>query len=323
MNEPKKHHIVPESYLKLFADLKEELFRIKTNEIPQKIKNGILGSSSLKKFNVSQICYKEDFYKIQNNPTLGIHNITDEYQIEKESFKWYENNLELIIKNIRNRQTYLTLKDAEILCKGLLNIKIRNNHFRDNVIKNENMGEFLSKVFRKLPVTIQENKDAIEFIGKMKTDFDENPNLVNQLQNKSLLDNNNNDDRATNKVYDLCMNSQWNILEATINDMFITSDNPGFCVDENNVLENTKFGDLFTWYFPLNPLHCLRVNRSINETIKSLKPLNITDADSELVKMININTCRLANSDIYSSSRPTIIKNWIEFNKYKNSKNNN
>ena len=323
MNEPKNHHIVPQNYLKQFADSKDELFRIKTKEIPQKIKKGILNSSSLKKFNVSQICYKEYFYKIQNNPILGIHDVTDEYQIEKESFKWYENNLELIIQNIRNRKTYLNLKDAKILCKGLLNIKIRNNHFRDGVLNKENVDEFLDNVFRKSPLIIQENKDAIEFIEKMKTDFAKNPSLINQLQNKSLLDNNVNDDRAINKIYDLCINSQWTILETTIDNMFITSDNPGFCMDENNILENTKFGDSFTWYFPLTPFHCLRVNKHIIETTTSLKPLHIVDADSELVKMININTCYLANVDIYSSSRTTIFKIWIEFNDHKNFKNNN
>lgn len=323
MNEPKNHHIVPESYLKQFADSKDELFRIKTKEIPQKIKNGILNSSSLKKFNVSQICYKEYFYKIQNNPMLGIQDITDEYQIEKESFKWYENNLEQIIQNIRNRQTYLNIKDAKILCKGLLNIKIRNNHFRDSVLNKENTKEFLDNILESLPSIIQENKDAIEYFDKMKADFDENSRLINQLQNKSLLDNISNGDRAINKIYNLCMDSEWTILETTINDMFITSDNPGFCIDENDTLENTKFGGLFIWYFPLTPFYCLKVNKMVDETFTSLKPLNFMNVDSELVKMINISTCYLANTDIYSNSQTTIFKNWIEFNKYKSSKNNN
>lgn len=246
---------------------------------------------------------------------MGIHDITDEFIIEKEAFKWYENNLESIIQKILNRQTYLYPKDAEILCKGLLNIKIRNNYFRDSILSKENIGDFLDSVLKDFPLIMQENKDVIGLIEKMKIDFAKNPNLINQLQNKSLLDNNTNDDRSINNIYDLCINSQWTILETTINNMFITSDNPGFCIDENNLLENTKFGDSFTWYFPLTPFHCLRVDKRIKETTQSLKPLHFTDADSETVKSINLNTCQLANADIYSLSSETLLKNWIEFKK--------
>ena len=165
MNEPIKHHIVPKTYLGLFTNAREKLYKIKVNDIPRQ-KNGTYRIAPLKEWNVSQVCYKENMYKLSKSKVIfriGLE-INDDNFVEKNCFQWYENNLESIINQIKKRQSYLTVTDATILIKGLIHIKIRNNYFRQHFPK----GEFLESFEKEYNQFV--NGDSLQLQNILKQD---------------------------------------------------------------------------------------------------------------------------------------------------------
>ena len=124
MNEPKKHHFVPETYLKEFENYEiKKLFRIKLK--------GKYLTSKIKRFNRSQICYIENYYQISNCHSLEKLQISDQFFLEKVVLKKFEDNFGRIIEFIKGKSSSLTLQDATQLIDGLLLMKVRNPVHRD------------------------------------------------------------------------------------------------------------------------------------------------------------------------------------------------
>jgi len=147
----------------------------------------------------------------------------------------------------------------------------------------------------------------------MKNKWLSDPDLSRNLQNERLLRSTIEGDKVYDKIKDITLKCHWQILETTIKNMFITSDNPGFCIDDDEYVHNTKFGGSFSFFYPLTPFHCLLINNESIDDIISVKKLKFTDANKELVEMINFATCINANVEIYSHSENTIQKSFIDY----------
>ncbi len=88
MNEPKKHHYVPECYLKLFTNSKKEFWKLNKT------------FKTIKVCTPGMVCYERDLFKIKKDETLVFNNILDRNYVEKDVFKQQENNYGKVIHKI-------------------------------------------------------------------------------------------------------------------------------------------------------------------------------------------------------------------------------
>ena len=114
----------------------------------------------------------------------------------------------------------------------------------------------------------------------------------------------------------------WFILEANDELPFITSDNPGYFVSKNRIVENIIFNDMLIFYFPLTPYHCLLIHDWSNDNnLDDDKPLNYISTNSELIKIINFHNCSLSNEIILGNSEKAIRECSIEYRERTSSQN--
>ena len=133
-------HIVPETYLKHFTDSSNQLWRYKIkSKFPSKIKQAF----------PSQVCYKPNYFRIENKNVLTSLDINDKDYIEKEAFKKYENNYNNILAKITSHSSCIPASEAPILINTLINIKARNSAIRKYYCKENVMPiyeEFLKEL---------------------------------------------------------------------------------------------------------------------------------------------------------------------------------
>jgi hypothetical protein len=308
------NHIVPQVYLNQFTGKGKKIFKIKVDEkYPKNI---------LREWFTSEIGYKKDFYTIYDLDFLKSLGIEDKDYLEKNGFKWYENKLDSIVKKIKKRQNYLTPTDAEILIRGLLHIKQRNDYHRINFPKDYFINLVKQKTIDVIETWEKSNealiREALDFMDKKEQEWTNNNNFVNDNQNKLLIGESLQKNTVLNDIATLCLQCQWIILETTIKNLFITSDNPGFCMDKQEIIHNTNFQGDFSFLFPLTPLHCLLIRHELQDNVKSIKSLQFQEFNPEGVRLTNISTCTIANKEIYSGSQETIQKAWVNFHERKN-----
>ncbi len=318
----KDHHIVPKTYLNQFTKHNGKLLKIRLNRdtFPKQ----------LKEFHPSQICYKPNFFKIDNDFILKQFNLSDALYIEKNAFKSYENGLEKIISSIRKQQNYLDICDATLLVKGLLSIKQRNesvrrtydtsninsvfdNYIQEMEIQREEWETILSRIedynFEKLAYLIE----------KMRNNWLTNPLLLKDLHNQSILNTYFNKQTLLSELPNFLIKLPWIIYETTVKDFYITSDNPGFCIDENEIMHNTKFAGTFAFLFPLTPLHLLFISNIFikDHPQTNIKKLHFINAEPNFAKLVNRATTVNSNREIYSNSEITLRKVWEDYIKHK------
>lgn len=186
----------------------------------------------------------------------------NELSIE-QSFHHYERKYPKIISKIKAKQQALPIDDAKMLMYTLMDFKVRNMYFRENVIQKAYVAA-VREIFEEyqtglqqdyLPLALNLSKEEtlkqLDLIGKKFNGISspEDMHLSSIAQRQ----------KETGGVKDWIINNslglEWTIFESEGG--FVTNDNPGVSVDTKNRVQNTKFDKEFRYFCPLTPYLCL------------------------------------------------------------------
>ncbi len=306
MSEPKKHHYVPECYLRTFTNSKKEFWRLN-----KKYRNISICSPGM-------VCYEKDLFKIKREETLLLNNISDVNYVEKDVFKQQENNYGGIINNIiKFSETGITIeKDKYFLfLKMLVTTKRKNPSVRKGFMEKEFQKEFASRIGQqRLREYLQRMSDLVgdkinvdEYIEKHyhKNIDDEK---LHDISLSSFFTDNAKTDLSDQIATDLYLHKQF-ILHAPIGSSFVTCDNPGFTEIEGQILNFGGFGQPFRFYFPLSSNTCLLVDSTKLEDKNAIEKTVYPVVTSEsIVEGINRTTFELAMSYIFGHSKEILSR---------------
>lgn len=125
-SDPKKHHYVPECYLKSFSNNQKQFWK---------------RSKDNKKCSIctpGQVAYELDTNRIRSNEILSSYGISDDNLIEKHAFTKQENNFPKILSKIRKYSDGPIVVDKQayiLLLETLVTIKRRNPQTRSEIIQ--------------------------------------------------------------------------------------------------------------------------------------------------------------------------------------------
>lgn len=210
--------------------------------------------------------------------------------------------------------------DAKLLSKALISLKFRNPFLLKTMSKNH-LDSLIKGVMIKIknqidneeitPAGETTKEDLIKYLAYFESSSYENNDLNRQLFLTSMIHRHHNSSDLFVKIIDDLMRYKWEILMTDQYSTFITSDNPGYCVDHVGFIHNMHFSS-YIFYFPLTPFLCLRVcdgsenidwNYFNNPIIKEVKYVQIS---SYIVSQINVNTSRYVNKYVLASSRQAL-----------------
>ncbi|QDK81465.1 DUF4238 domain-containing protein [Spirosoma sp. KCTC 42546] len=312
-------HIVPKVYLEGFTKQNGKFFKLRID---------LDKRPNPREFHPSQVCYRPDYYKFENNSFLTKYKINDLNILENYGFL-YENTLGNIIEKISSAPC-LSFEDVSILSEALLDIKLRNDYFRKSIYNTEHVGQVFDKVVEEL--IIAEDKinpllqagnitfdRFIEIKEKIKENIVPNASYQKDLHNSSILQNKIAHNSVRQDIINKITRANWIVLETTMNHQFITSDNPGFCMDSSSHIHNTKFGEDFAFFFPLNPYKTLLISSFVKEEnsshTSSVKNLKYILVNQDWVKGINQGIMHMAVREIYAAHEQSLLTTWYSINK--------
>lgn len=300
---PRKHHYVPVCYLNQFTNSQKSFYK-KRND------NGKISLT-----NPSKVCYELDTNRFRYSETMESNNIDDEYYVEKNSFKIQENNYGKIAGAITKFQIEPKVIDKDkyyLFLETLITIKRRNPTSRNEIIQAFKEGYNSEEGKKKLKELL------LEDIASGKVDPSIEQYLIDSLINRSKDDDYLHDmylsayvdktEHTTipNVARDLYVLKQV-IFHPPIGYQFITSDNPGFLIVGDKVINLGGFGGDFQFYFPLSPTSCLFIRSNDREdgriTEKTIYHLPASDF---VVNTINNATKTVSNKSLFSLSRAVL-----------------
>jgi Protein of unknown function (DUF4238) len=304
-------HFVPKVYLKKFTKRNGKLFQIKKNAKKQ---------SKLWDKHPSEICYQKGFYEFSSKHPLQGYIVAEPNYLEERGFL-YENRLNKWIDKVISPTQSMLLEEAYDLAATLFNLKIRNPYYRehsfsdmnistsvDNILADERQrweaGQSIAQL-RGIPLELV-NQIAEGLRQEWTTDKD----IAKELHNRSLLENLHNPSQTRKRIYYKLAAAKWVIYKTTIGNQFVCSDNPGYCLDEENKLHNIKFGGPCTFIFPLTSYYALAIIANDDEirALPNVKHIEHIDAIPEVAKLINYATWLTANKEVYAAHEQSLLQ---------------
>lgn len=298
--DPKKHHYVPECYLRQFTD-SDGFFWVKDVKY-----------SKVSKKHPSGVCYEINANKIRKKTSLEWYNISDEYLIEKEAFKFQENNYANYAEKIsKYKSTINNISNFkyELFLETLVTIKRRNpksrlaiiDAFRKSYESDDVYAEFVQEYktvlgIHELPIGAYES--IKEFLTKETNDLDRlNDIYLSAFLNKIDYTNIR---QITEDLYKL----DSVILHSPIGRQFLTTDNPGFSKCGSHIISLGGFGGNFEFYFPISPTACLYLDSRKRSSIHgSEKVISHILIDSSYVSQINRWSTSICIAKIFSLNK--------------------
>ncbi len=299
-NIPRKHHYIPECYLKQFANSQKQLWKRKKNE--QKVSP----------CTTAQICYEFDAFKLKTKETLDFNDVGDENYIEKYSFRKQENNYGKNISKIitYNNSTRIIEKNTyKLFLETLVTIKRKNPLTRNIIInaikKNIDNGSYKDELLKGMPSDSQLNFDWVSYLDQH---IQKNRNDDNKLYDMYLSTFINYDEQSiiTSLATQLFQYKQI-VLHPEKGNQFITSDNPGVIINNDVSRSIGGLGEDFKFIFPLSPFACLLIDSSSPEKSQIIgKIIYHFVVDSSVVNRINGLTKLHSNIRIFSLSKDVL-----------------
>lgn len=300
-------HIVPRVYLKQFTDSGKKFWRynVKSNVFTRP-----------KQVTPAQVCYRKDFYKITSEKTLREYQISEDY-LEKKGLSKFETNFEKICGRIKRHEKFIIRKEAQLLLSGLVQMKLRNTWLQETVYNSTFMDKTIIETLSRMKGNIRRLEDTLgirlfEEMERKKNELLKSKSSRHDLYLRMLIEETLGQNAPTKQAIEFLMASEWFIFTTKPQNTFITSDNPGFCVDGKEKLLNIYFNEKFTFCFPLSPLHTLIVSSKYldKKSDELAKYIQFRNADEKLVRIINRAAIALCNKEVYSYSKPT-LEYWI------------
>ncbi len=301
MSVPKKHHYVPEVYLKRFALNNAGDLYILAKDTKY--------NSRAKKRNVSQICYEENRYTINNDEIMRKMGIDDPVIIEKKAFEYEEKELSRLFDKIDYFEKF-TKSEFDSLIRILVNLKHRNPSFSINLnninINNRGIGLIINKVKCK----------AIPLLKELGFNEYQSNVLLNNRANIAFAKFNDPDYKLN--IYRQSLYQHEPVSEELIQQLiswepyvfvtnyecpFITSDNPGFTMNYRDKIFNTNFDNIQAFVFPISPKSVLFLIKSHKKCCDIFKKFFYNNIDLITVKKINKAIADMANEIIIGHSK--------------------
>ncbi|ACU61674.1 DUF4238 domain-containing protein [Chitinophaga pinensis] len=299
-NPPTKHHYVPEGYLKVFTNFQNSLWQFKKDYRKISLKTP------------AQVCYEVDANRFKDKRNLLNHDNTDDYYVEKESFKYQEIGYGKIIGTIIKYQRGAQVIDKHryrLFLETLATIKRRNPSTREGLIeafKNGYKSEEGIKRFReylseqtglKEPVSHLETKIRTHFANRSRDANYQYDMYLSAFINKGQFTV---IAELTNDFYRL---KQY-ILHPPVGWQFITSDNPGFTIYDGKVVSLGGFEGDYEFHFPISPEACLYLNSKHVEDNRLIeKTIYHEWIDQSVVHTLNLSTHAISMKAIFARDR--------------------
>ena len=313
-------HYVPRVYLKQFESSRKRLYTLHNKAH----KN----SPYVKEVNRSQIGYYPDFYTIYNARSLGRLGLTDKDAIEKKYNARVENRFEKLVAKLLSPLQMLSLEAAEEVPMMLLSFKQRNPVFRQ-ALKDP---QTIMKAFDRRFDEVFEHQSTFEEILKRegRMNFDEfvqygrnyiqqvayDPNTPQDIHTEGIVKLHQREDTAAQEIANALLECEWFIFETTPQRPFITSDNPGFCIDNNEQIHNLNFADAAGFIFPLTPRRILLITAHFADQVGSVKQIHYRSAEPDLVELINRSTFMVSYKKVVSNDANTLRYVWRDVCRY-------
>lgn len=307
MNEPRKHHFVPEVYLKRFAINKSGDFfslRVKTD----------YNNSKIKRVNKSQVCYEFDKYTFQTDKIISSNNLDDPNFIEKNRFTYENNELETLFNKIDYSEK-LFVSEVRQLFQILLNIKRRNPVLSNEFLKPSSYHNLLDVNIKRLENDLLKAgmpKDQTKsIITKARAEMiknlqDEDYKL--DLYRNNLLNFNNEMDKHDKPLINRILSWGIVVYQTDYNNPFITSDNPGYTLRNFREVLNLNFNYSDGFAFPISPRSLLYFSKYIPSNQSGLyKTIAYTKATTDLVLLFNNGTVMNSSKFIFSNMKEQLV----------------
>lgn len=307
-NIPKKHHYVPQCYLKNFM----ENHCFYTLDI-RKVQGGY--NEFPRRNQPKKICYIEDFYTIdpEYHGTIFGLEAYDRLSIETTILNRLENGYSKIFNQLKSKLGTLRQPDVIHLCDFIIQLKLRNPYWlKETIDKNkevwieEAVDKLRSKYiydprFEHIPLQL---KNLL--IDAIHTDNKKMLNFSKQMQLHSLIMRYSDQTARNEKFRNVIANCEWIIFEAPEDGpYFITSDNPGVSQMKDGLYYNTNFSEGFMFFFPLSKNLCLVISDSkMDNCLKNQNPVKEIvsgTVDAETVIRINDSTIQCISKLLVAS----------------------
>lgn len=287
-------HFVPRIYLKQFCKENGEfLFGMQR----------IIHTNSWTKpkaYNIASICYEGDYYNLDKEQASKAS--VDHDIIEKEAFGYERKFINELIRQVENDKI-----EQEIINERpffMLSMKKRNPNFKKNYNKEQIEKSYYDTIAEKRIKYSSFDKDLIDgAFRKAKELTVDNPKGGDVMYKDSLLRNLKGEDKAFQDIHQKLLNYPIVIFRIEDDDdYFVTCDSPGFSVDNQGGLFNTKYKDDAFHFLPLSSKYAIAFFNPDNNVNLKNNISNIT-LGSQGVKSFNIATSAIRNSFVYCEDK--------------------
>jgi hypothetical protein len=308
-NNPKDHHYVPQAYLSHFTDDEGKLATIDLELSKATGYHRVTGGKKPK-----GIAFEKMFYLVNPDSSFLSEDVKgmqlSPYYVETQVFKRMENNYSRIVSQMLNHEI-ISNEKAIILSEALLLMKLRTKYHRESMKPDAQrlVDELTTKYITKLDELDVENKERkIEIAKYYAIKLKNDPELVKELHVGSLLHRSLKMNGLEKTIPLFLRHLKWNILVTDDNHQFITTDNPGYCIDlDTNTVQNMKFANRFIYCLPLNPNNCLVLtyNEFDIDYMKFGRYKEVFKQHASTKQVGEINSCSLRHIDRFIVSKNT------------------
>lgn len=264
LQKSKKHHYVPQCYLKNFTQM-SQLYVLDIRKVQKGYKELPIAKHT------GMICYFNDYYTIEPNDGNDQFRLNDydSLFIESKVLSQLENRYGKIFEKL-SKGISLSSLEAINLIDFIIQLKLRNPYWMKETLE-KRKESFIDAAMDNLQAEKYINNPRFQHIPTqlkqavadwVRRENKANPKFSKQMQLYSLIERDR-DSENRNEGFRLALiDCNWVIYEAPKNGpYFITSDNPGYSLKENDEkIYNTNFSDHFMFFFPLSFNYCLVIS---------------------------------------------------------------
>jgi hypothetical protein len=312
VSQPKKHHYVPQCYLKNFrSENGGPLFTLNIEHLKKNY------NTKIKSQHPGAICYINNYYSIKDKLIFSGELKAIDF-VEKIVNHYYEDSYQSVFEKLINDQS-ISLEDAMFVSDFLVHLKIRNPfqiglnenlkiekiiqvaQGRYSSLKNEAIKWGFSSVFFD---SIYEN-EIIKLINK--------ESLTKDFQLESLVQKFTNPEKNLALFREAILSCQWTLIESKNDqELFITTDNPGIAIDIFGNTHNTKFANGFNFFFPISPKYTLEISDSKKDHLRTnKKEIKGRSINSKLVRGLNHLFTKVSTRYLIANNART-LQNFID-----------
>ena len=307
MSEPRKHHFVPEVYLKRFAINKSgDIFSLR---VKSEYKN-----QNVKKINKSQVCYEYNKYTFKTDKIINANKLEDPNFIEKNRFAYENKELDLLFDKL-DYSKKLFVSEVRKLIQILLNLKRRNPAFSNEFLKPDSNQNFLDVNIVRLEKDLikagMPKKRVKSVINKVRNEMTENlkdEDYKLDLYRNNLLNYNNEIDQNDKPLIDRILSWEIIVYQTEYQNPFITSDNPVYTLRNFREVFNMNFNFVDGFAFPISPKSLLYFSKANSSNRFDLyKTITYSKATKDIVLLFNNGTIINSSKFIFSNMKEQLV----------------